>query len=130
MKRAYIDPKSLCKDRYQMATPEVGIGQTTNRRRGLRTPVKSLVYLTKTKDTPGFLLNLSKDGMAIQAMEILLQGWRIEFQFSLPKTKVEISGSADIVWCDSTGRAGLKLASLGEFDRFHLHRWVTETQIN
>ena|ERR1035437_11076294 len=113
-----------------MATPEVGIGQTTNRRRGLRTPVKPLVYLTKTTDTPGFLLNLSEKGMAIQAMEILQQGWRIEFQFSLPKTKVEISGSADIMWCDCTGRAGLKFAKLCEYDRFHLHRWITETQIN
>jgi hypothetical protein len=87
-----------------MATPEIGIGQTTNRRRDLRIPVTPLVYLTKTTDTPGFLLNLSKDGMAIQAMEILQQGWRIEFQFSLPKTKVEISGSADVMWSDSTGR--------------------------
>jgi c-di-GMP-binding flagellar brake protein YcgR len=113
-----------------MATPEVGIVQTTNRRRDLRTPVKPLVYLTKTTDNPGFLLNLSEKGMAIQAMDILQQGWRIEFQFSLPKTKVEISGSADVVWCDPTGRAGLKFASLSEFDRSHLHRWITETQIN
>jgi hypothetical protein len=81
-------------------------------------------------DAPGFILNLSEDGMAIQAMEVLQQGWRIEFQFPLPKAKFEISGSADVIWCDSTGRAGLKFAGLCEFDRFHLHRWVTETQIN
>jgi hypothetical protein len=96
----------------------------------MRIEVKPLVYLTKTMDAPGFILNLSEDGMAIQAMEVLQQGWRIEFQFPLPKAKFEISGSADVIWCDSTGRAGLKFAGLCEFDRFHLHRWVTETQIN
>jgi len=102
--------------------------QSTNRRRSSRIPVKPLVYLTKTTDTPGFLLNLSESGMAIQGMEILQQGWRIEFQFPLPKTKIEISGAADVMWCDSTGRAGLKFAILGEFDRFQLHRWIAETQ--
>ncbi len=105
-----------------------GSCSTTNRRRGSRIEVKPLVYLTKTADTPGFLLNLSEDGMAIQAMEIFQQGRRIEFQFPLPKTKVEISGAADVMWCDSVGRAGLKVASIGEFDRFHLNRWITETQ--
>ena len=112
-----------------MTTPEVGICHTTNRRRNSRIPVKPLVYLTKTTDTPGFLLNLSENGMAIQGMEVLQQGWRIDFQFSLPKTKVEISGAADVIWCDSTGRAGLRFAGLCEIDRFHLRRWITETQI-
>jgi len=111
-------------------TPEEAICYTTIRRRGSRIEVKPLVYLTKTTDTPGFLLNLSESGMAIQAMEILQQGWRIEFEFPLPKTKVEISGAADVIWCDSTGRAGLKFATLCEFDRYHLRRWITETQIN
>lgn len=42
-----------------------------------------------------------------------------------------LCGSAALgVWCDSTGRAGLKFASLREFDRFQLHRCITETQIN
>jgi hypothetical protein len=102
--------------------------QATNRRRNSRIPVKPLVYLTKTTDTTGFLLNLSESGMAIQGMEILQQGWRIEFQFPLPKTKIEITGAADVMWCDSTGRAGLKFSSLCEFDRFHLNRWITDTQ--
>ena len=112
-----------------MASEEVSY-RVANRRKNLRIPVKPLVYLTKTTDTPGFLLNLSEHGMAIQAMEVLQQGWRVDFQFALPKTKVEISGAADVVWCDSTGRAGLAFASLCEFDRFHLRRWITETQIN
>ena len=55
----------------------------------MRIEVKPLVYLTKTMDAPGFILNLSEDGMAIQAMEVLQQGWRIEFQFPLPKAKFE-----------------------------------------
>ena len=113
-----------------MATPEEGICHTIYRRQGARIEVKPLVYLTKAADTPGFILNLSEDGMAIQAMEILQQGWRIEFQFPLPKTKVEISGAADVIWCDSTGRAGLRFAGLCEIDRFHLRRWITESQIN
>jgi hypothetical protein len=102
--------------------------QATNRRRSSRIPVKPLVYLTKTTDTPGFLLNLSEGGMSIQATKVLQQGRRIEFQFPLPKANVEISGEADVMWCDSTGRAGLKFARLGEFDHFRLHRWMAETQ--
>jgi hypothetical protein len=113
-----------------MAIPELSTCQKTNRRRGSRIEVKPLVFLAKTMDIPGFVLNLSEEGMAIQAMDILQQGWRIEFQFRLPKTKVEISGSADIVWCDSTRRAGLQFANLCDYDRFHLHRWVIASQIN
>jgi len=120
--------ENLVQGCFVMATPEVGICQTTNRRHSLRIPVKPLVYLTKETDTLGFILNLSEDGMAIQALEVLRQGRRMGFRFPLPKTKIEISGTADVIWGDSTGRAGLKFASLGEFDRFRLHRWIAETQ--
>ena len=113
-----------------MATPEAGISYTTNRRRSLRVPVRPLVYLTKPADPLGFILNLSQDGMAIQAMQVLQQGSRVEFQFPLPEANLEISGAAEVMWGDSAGRAGLKFASLCEFDRFHLRRWITETQIN
>ena len=54
-----------------MITPEESICHTANRRRNSRIPVKPLVYLTKTTDTPGFLLNLSESGMAIQAMVVM-----------------------------------------------------------
>ena len=113
-----------------MTTAGRAVCSKTNRRWGSRIDVEPLVYLTKTTDTPGFLLNLSDNGMAVQGMEILQQGWRIEFRFPLPKTKIEISGAADVIWCDSSGRAGLKFAGLCEFDRVQLHRWITETQIN
>jgi hypothetical protein len=113
-----------------MAIPEESGCHTTNRRRSSRVEVAPLVYLAETTDTQGFMLNLSAEGMAMQATEILQQGWRIEFQFPLPKAKVEISGSADVIWCDSTGRAGLKFANLCDYDRFLLHRWITESQIN
>jgi len=111
-----------------MATPEVDVPYMTNRRRSSRIPVKPLVYLTKPADTLGFILNLSNDGMAIQAMKVLQQGSRIEFRFPLPEANVEISGAAEVMWGDSTGRAGLKFASLGEFDHFRLRRWIEETQ--
>jgi hypothetical protein len=111
-----------------MATPETDIRNTTNRRRDLRIHVKPLVYLTKPTYTPGFILNLSEGGMAVQAMEVLQQGRRMEFRFPLPKTQVEISGLADVMWSDSTGRAGLKFNSLCKVDRFRLHRWIAETQ--
>jgi hypothetical protein len=118
------------KDRYAMTIPEEAICYATNRRRNSRIDIEPLVYLTKTADTPGFILNLSEGGMAIQAMEILQQGKRIEFRFLLPKATGEISGAADIIWCDCAGRAGLKFSGLDEFHCVQLRRWLTETQIN
>lgn len=113
-----------------MATPETGVPYTTNRRRGSRIEVEPLIYLTTTTYTPSFILNLSKDGMAVQAMEIWQQGRRVNFRFPLPKTELEISGTADVMWSDSAGRAGLKFSSLGQFDRFRLRRWMTEAEIS
>jgi hypothetical protein len=113
-----------------MPTSGETVCYTTNRRRASRIDVEPLIYLTKGTNAPGFILNLSEDGIAIQAMEVLRQGERIQFQFLLPKAQAEISGIADIVWCDSTGRAGLKFSSLGAFDRSQLHRWVTGVQSN
>lgn len=113
-----------------MATPETGVRYTTNRRQSSRIDVEPLVYLTTKTYTPSFILNLSRDGMAIQAMEVWQHGRRVKFRFPLPKTGLEISGTADVMWSDSTGRAGLRFSSLGQFDRFRLRRWMTEAEIS
>jgi hypothetical protein len=61
---------TLRKDALQDGHTKTGVRYNTNRRQGSRIEVEPLVYLTTTTYTPSFVLNLSKDGMAIQAMEV------------------------------------------------------------
>ena len=69
-----------------------------------RIEVNEVVYVTGPRE-PAFILNLSEDGMAIQAMEILQPGQLLPFAFPLPDTKGEVRGAARIVWSDRSGQA-------------------------
>jgi hypothetical protein len=71
-----------------------------------------------------FLLNLSEEGMAVQAMEVLPPGQALRFAFQLPNGKVEIKGIARVVWSDCSGRAGMKIVAISPSEWTQLAEWV------
>lgn len=98
-------------------------------RRGcsFRIELSRLVYLPLLGDL-AFLLNVSEGGMAIQAMQILQSGQSVQFVLPLPDSQAELTGVAEIVWADRSGRAGLKFANISPLDRFRLIEWMIQTQ--
>jgi hypothetical protein len=74
---------------------------------------------------PAFLLNLGTGGVAIQAMDVLETGCLFSLAFSLPGSDREVQTLAQVVWSDSSGRAGLKFVAGSHLDRTSLQHWIS-----
>jgi hypothetical protein len=76
----------------------------------------------------GLVVNLSEGGMAIQTMLSLKLGQTLKFALPLEGIEAGVRGMAEVVWCDGSGRAGLRFNGLSEGDRFLLSIWLARNQ--
>ena len=53
-------------------------------------------------------MNLSEGGMAIQTMLSLKLGQTLKFALPLDGIEAGVRGMAEVMWCDNSGRAGLR----------------------
>jgi PilZ domain len=72
----------------------------------------------------GLVLNLSEGGMAIQTMIGLKVGQRLKFVLPLSEAEGELTGTAEVAWCDCSGRAGLHFTDVSEREQLQLRKWL------
>jgi len=81
----------------------------------------------------GLVLNMSEGGMAIQTMVPLNVGQMLKFDLPLSKAGAEpagaeLTGTAEVVWCDCSGRAGLHFTEVSEGEQLRLRNWLGHDQ--
>lgn len=76
----------------------------------------------------GLVVNLSEGGMAIQTMVSLKPGQTVKFALPLEGIEAGVRGMAEVIWCDRSGRAGLRFNDLTKDDRFLLSIWLARNQ--
>jgi CheY-like chemotaxis protein len=93
--------------------------------RPARLVVPSLAYVS-FEDThdPAIILDLSEGGMAIQALQPLQASGPLRLHFDLPGSLDSMNLTAEIVWADSSGRAGLRFLDVSEDELQRLRDWV------
>lgn len=69
-------------------------------------------------------INLSKEGMAIQAPTAIPDRKPVQLRFFLPETKIDIQASGVIVWADLYGRAGIKFVEVQGQSRICFENWL------
>ena len=77
----------------------------------------------------GLVLNLSERGMAIQTMVSLYVGQTLKFVLPLSEATAdaagaELRGTAEVAWCDCSGRAGLHFSDVSEREQLRLRSWL------
>ena len=77
----------------------------------------------------GLVLNMGEGGMAIQTMVPLNVGQMLKFDLPLSKAGAEpagaeLTGTAEVAWCDCSGRAGLHFTDVSEGEQFQLRSWL------
>lgn len=77
----------------------------------------------------GLVLNMGEGGMAIQTMVPLKVGQTLKFGLPLGKIKAkapgaELTGTAEVAWCDRSGRAGLHFTDVSETEQLQLKSWL------
>jgi CheY-like chemotaxis protein len=83
----------------------------------------SITY-ANAEDVAATLLDLSEDGLAIQAERRLPPRCKVYFQFNLPGEKSSVRLSGDIVWQDSSGRVGIRFVDVPQTSRRTMNEWI------
>ncbi len=97
-----------------------------DRRSAPRYPVETVVYLMfgKKQAVPALMLNLSETGFCVQAAERLPSFERVDVHFLLPGTRRAIEGTAELVWTDDSGKAGMFFSEITVSAQRFLRNWL------
>ncbi len=102
-----------------------------DRRQSPRHKTDALVYL-KFGDVcpiPALVLDISEDGLAVQASEPLPAA-ELPLRFILPGTTYTIEGSGEVAWADDTGHAGIFFNQLTPTACRQLKAWLAKRDKN
>jgi hypothetical protein len=95
------------------------------RRSFLRQPMRPLVYVTLGAENGGIIINLSEDGMAVQAAMALVHDRMPVLLFQLAGSKDSIVTSGRIAWKSDSGTfAGVQFVDMLEPTRDLIKRWI------
>jgi hypothetical protein len=98
-----------------------------NPRRSPRHPLEALVYLQfGVAALPAIVLDLSEQGLALQAPEPLPPVQNVPLRFVLPGTSHLIEATGEVIWADDDGRAGVFFSGLTPVSRGHLKNWLAK----
>jgi CheY-like chemotaxis protein len=94
-------------------------------RRPSRLVVPTLAYVSfEGAQDPAIILDISEGGMAIQGLQRIEARGSLRLRFDLPGWLQNMNVAAEIVWSDSSGRAGLRFLDLSEDEQRCLQDWV------
>lgn len=105
-------------------TPEIS-PRANERRQHARRRVKSLSYIELGETNGGIVINMSEEGLQVQAA-VALTGDRVPLmRFQLPQSKDRIEVGGKIAWtAESKKEAGIQFIELPEEERAKLRDWV------
>lgn len=112
------------------ATNPVLHSNPPNRRRRVRHRIQTPAYASFTAESKSAMLdlheivNVSEDGVAIQCSTPLEVNRTVELCLDLAECDDHIYTSAQVVWSDPSGRAGLLFSELPPVSLFRLREWL------
>jgi len=96
-----------------------------DRRHCLRQKVNTPAFASFDGVTGGMILDLSEDGMAMQALAPLEPNSRLALQLSLGEPAAYLETTGYVAWADALGRAGIRFSDLPDEARTRLREWLT-----
>lgn len=96
-----------------------------DRRRSSRQKSESLAYLQLQTGTVAALVqDITDQGISLQAAEPMLPLRHVQLRFLLPGTTNVVNATADFIWADEQGRAGLFFTGMAVACRRDLQAWL------
>jgi DNA-binding response OmpR family regulator len=94
-------------------------------RRSSRQKSETLAYLQlQTGTVPALVQDITDQGISLQAAEPMLPLRHVQLRFLLPGTTNVVSATADFIWTDEQGRAGLFFTGMAAACRRDLQAWL------
>lgn len=108
----------------------VTIAPNRERRRCVRQKLHTPVYASFNGPQTGMtvdlseLLDLHEEGFAVQTSEPLQTSHALTICLDLPETRSFIHGNGEVIWCDETGRGGIRFSHLADGSLKALQEWL------
>lgn len=96
-----------------------------DRRGAVRHKGETLAYLQfPTGIIPALVIDVTEQGLSLQAAEALTPLRGVSLRFLLPGTAQVVHGTGDFIWADKNGRAGLFFSKMPSACRRDLQAWL------
>jgi ActR/RegA family two-component response regulator len=96
-----------------------------DRRQNSRHKIETLVYLQfGIAAMPALVLDVSEQGISLQAAEPLPRVREVGLRFVIPGTTHHIEAVGEVIWSDESGRAGLFFSQMKINSRKQLNNWL------
>jgi len=95
------------------------------RRHALRQKVNTPAFASFDGVTGGMILDLSEEGMAMQAQSPLESHSLVPLHLSLGEPAAYLETTGYVAWADALGRAGVRFSDLPDEARARLREWLT-----
>jgi hypothetical protein len=86
--------------------------------------VRTLTYVTLDQGNGGILLNLTRNGVAVQSVAALRLGQQVQVRFDLLAPRVRVNARGEVVWATSSGRCGIRFLDLPRQIADQLDEWT------
>jgi CheY-like chemotaxis protein len=101
-----------------------------DRRMVVRQKSETLAYLQfPTGIIPALVMDVTEQGLSLQAAEALTPLRGVSLRFLLPGTAQVIQATADFIWADANGRAGLFFSNMAAACRRDLEIWLKKNGV-
>jgi len=99
---------------------------TPERRQSLRQRVNTPAFASFDGVTGGMILDLSEQGMAMQAQSPLDAHSLVPLHLTLGEPVAYLETTGYVAWADALGRAGVRFSELPDEARSRLREWLTQ----
>jgi PilZ domain len=89
-----------------------------------RHAARTLTYVTLDQGNGGILLNLTRNGVAVQSVAAVRKGQQVQVRFDLLAPRVRVNARGEVVWATSSGRCGIRFLDLPRQTTHQLDEWT------
>lgn len=86
--------------------------------------IRSLTYVTLDHGNGGILLNLTRNGVAVQCVAAARINQQVRIRFELLAPRVRVDALGEIVWATTSGRCGIRFLDLSAKSARELDEWT------
>ena len=86
--------------------------------------VRTLSYVTLDQGNGGILLNVTRNGVAVQTVAAVRIGQQVQVRFELFAPRVRVNARGEVMWSTSSGRCGVRFLDLSAKSAHQLDEWT------
>jgi VIT1/CCC1 family predicted Fe2+/Mn2+ transporter len=89
-----------------------------------RHELRTLTYVTLDDENAGIIRNLTRDGVAVQAVGRLQPKQLVKLRFELRLPRLHVEAHGQVTWATSSGQCGIRFIDLTPRTRRQIDEWV------